>query len=79
MNGPDFQRPVTAKPKDPDSYEFDDEQLEKDYRKMYEKYHEMETVLQENPEIESISNCKEQAPKVNEKDYQDVYKWWKKT
>ena len=38
-------RPPTAKPKDPDSYDFGDEQVAKDYRKMWEKYNEMEAML----------------------------------
>ncbi len=40
-------RPVTSKPRDPDSYDFGDEQLAKDYRKMYEKYHQMEALLKQ--------------------------------
>ena len=35
-------RPPTAKPKDPDQYEFDDPELERDYRKMYEQLQELE-------------------------------------
>lgn len=38
-------RPPTAKPKDPDSYDFKDPDVAKDYRKMWEKYHEMEQML----------------------------------
>ena len=34
-------KPQTAKPKDPDAYDFKDEQLAKDYRKMWEKYHQV--------------------------------------
>ena len=37
-----MKRPETAKPRDPDSYEFNDDQLEKDYRKMYDTLHEIE-------------------------------------
>ena len=33
-----LQRPPSVKPRDPSTYEFNDEQLEQDYRKMYEKY-----------------------------------------
>lgn len=40
-------RPITSKPRDPDSYDFGDEQLAKDYRKMYEKYHQMEALLKQ--------------------------------
>ena len=39
------QRPATAKPRDPDSYDFQDEQLAKDYRKMYDRYNEMEEMM----------------------------------
>ncbi len=31
-------RPPTAKPRDPDTYVFADEQLAKDYRKLYEQF-----------------------------------------
>jgi len=41
-------RPVTSKPRDPDSYDFNDEQLARDYRKMYEKYHQVEALLKSN-------------------------------
>ena len=34
-------RPATSKPKDPDQYDFKDEQLAKDYRKMWEKYNQV--------------------------------------
>ena len=76
-----LQRPPSTKPKDPESYEFNDEQLEKDYRKMYEKYQEMETLLKENPEMESVSNDYNRAmAETIEKDGKDgLYKWWKKT
>ena len=37
----------TAKPRDPDEYEFKDDQLAKDYRKMYEKYQQMEAMMRE--------------------------------
>ena len=40
-------RPKTAKPRDPDSYEFTDEQLEKDYRKMYDKLQALEETAAE--------------------------------
>lgn len=39
------ERPATAKPRDPDSYDFKDEQLAKDYRKMYDRYNEMEEMM----------------------------------
>jgi hypothetical protein len=39
------ERPPTAKPKDPDSFDFKDEQVAKDYRKMWDKYHQMEALL----------------------------------
>ena len=48
-----LQRPPTAKPKDPSSYEFNDAQLEKDYRKMYDRYTQLEEMLKENPELET--------------------------
>ena len=35
-------RPKTPKPKDPDQYEFDDPELERDYRKMYDQLQELE-------------------------------------
>ena len=75
-----LQRPPTAKPRDPESYEFSDEQLEKDYRKMYEKYQEMEAVLKENPEMESVSNDHNKVlSETIEKDGKDgLYQWWKK-
>ena len=75
-----LQRPPTAKPRDPESYEFNDEQLEKDYRKMYEKYQEMEAVLKENPELESIPKEDMEGTNIHEKHGKDgLYKWWKKT
>ena len=75
-----LQRPPTAKPRDPESYEFTDEQLEKDYRKMYEKYQEMEAVLKENPELESVSKEDIEGTNIHEKHGNDgLYKWWKKT
>ena len=40
-------RPKTAKPRDPDSYEFADEQLEKDYRNMYDKLQALEEAAAE--------------------------------
>ena len=48
-----LQRPPTAKPKAPTSYEFNDAQLEKDYRKMYDRYTQLEEMLKENPELET--------------------------
>ena len=75
-----LQRPPTAKPRDPESYEFNDEQLERDYRKMYEKYQEMEAVLKEKPELESVPNEDIEGENNNEEHGQDgLYKWWKKT
>ena len=38
-------RPPTAKPKKPDEYEFENEQVAKDYRKMWEKMQAMEQLL----------------------------------
>ena len=35
-------RPKTPKPKDPDEYQFDDPELERDYRKMYDQLQEIE-------------------------------------
>lgn len=35
-------RPKTPKPKDPDEYQFDDPDLERDYRKMYDQLQEIE-------------------------------------
>ena len=43
-----LERPVTSKPRDPESYDFKDEQLAKDYRKMYEKYQQMEALMKQN-------------------------------
>ena len=40
-------RPATSKPKDPDQYDFKDEQLAKDYRKMWEQYNQMEAMLKQ--------------------------------
>ena len=41
------ERPATSKPRDPDSYDFKDEQLAKDYRKMYDKYQQMEEMMKD--------------------------------
>ena len=46
------QRPPTAKPKAPDEFDFKDEQVAKDYKKMYDKYQEMEALLAEKNKIE---------------------------
>ena len=43
-------RPKTPKPKDPDQYEFDDPELERDYRKMYEQLQELEAEKAERDE-----------------------------
>ena len=43
-------RPETAKPKDPDSFDFKDEQVAKDYKKMWDKYNEMEALLKAKSE-----------------------------
>ena len=51
-----LQRRPSIKPRDPSTYEFNDEQLESDYRKMFEKYQEMEALLKEHPEMETASN-----------------------
>ena len=77
-----LQRPPTAKPKDPSSYEFNDAQLEKDYCKMYEKYTQLEEMLKENPQLElKEHNMDETTPmKKNESNEEQdgVYNWWKK-
>lgn len=39
------KRPETAKPRDPDSYDFKDPEVAKDYKKMWDKYHQMEAML----------------------------------
>ena len=46
-------RPETAKPKDPDSFDFKDEQVAKDYKKMWDKYNEMEALLKAKTEQEA--------------------------
>ena len=46
-------RPETAKPKDPDSFDFKDEQVAKDYKKMWDKYQEMEALLMAKTKAES--------------------------
>ena len=56
MDPDSFQRRPSVKPKDPNDYLFNDAQLEIDYRKMFEKYQEMEAVLKEHPEMEAVSN-----------------------
>ena len=38
-------RPETAKPKDPSELNIEDEELAKDYRKMYERFTEMEAKM----------------------------------
>ena len=38
-------RPQTAKPKDPSELQIEDEELAKDYRKMYERFTEMEAKM----------------------------------
>lgn len=55
-------RPPTAKPRDPDSYDFKDDQVAKDYRKMWEKYHEMEQMLLAKTAPEPPAEEEEQAP-----------------
>ena len=53
-------RPPTAKPKDPDESDFKDEQVAKDYRKMWEKYQEMEALLAAKNEVkEEDEECDE--------------------
>lgn len=42
-----IERPPTSKPRDPDSYDFKDEQLAKDYRKMYERFQQMENLMKQ--------------------------------
>ena len=46
-------RPKTAKPRDPDSYEFNDDQLERDYRKMYDTLQSLEEQANKKTEDES--------------------------
>jgi hypothetical protein len=46
-------RPETAKPKDPDSFDFKDDQVAKDYKKMWDKYNEMEALLKAKSEAEN--------------------------
>ncbi len=56
-----INRPPTSKPKDPDAYDFKDEQLAKDYRKMWDKYHQMEALLKQkkaNPDPEDEEDWK---------------------
>ena len=53
-------RPKTPKPKDPDQYEFDDPELERDYRKMYETLQELENE-QKDREIEEDPNIVRKA------------------
>ena len=45
VESPIAERPQTAKPKGPDEYEFENEQVAKDYRKMWEKMQAMEALL----------------------------------
>ena len=45
VESPIAERPETAKPKGPDEYEFENEQVAKDYRKMWEKMQAMEALL----------------------------------
>ena len=40
-----MKRPLTAKPKDPSELNIEDEELARDYRKMYEKFTEMEAKM----------------------------------
>ena len=42
---PGGNRPPTAKPKDPSELNIEDEELAKDYRKMYERFTEMEAKM----------------------------------
>ena len=37
-----MSRPGTAKPRDPDSYEFVNEEIAKDYRKLWEQYQKLQ-------------------------------------
>ena len=53
-----IERPITSKPRDPDSYDFKDEQLAKDYRKMWEKYQQMEAMMNEKNASENDENEK---------------------
>ena len=52
-------RPETAKPKDPDSFDFKDEQVAKDYKKMWDKYNEMEALLKAKSEAENAEEEEE--------------------
>ncbi len=40
-------RPPTAKPRDPDSYTFTDEELAKDYRKLWSEYQELQEMREQ--------------------------------
>lgn len=54
-------RPPTAKPKDPDSYDFGgNEEAAKDYRKLWDKYNEMEAMLKKQAEGEAGDKDEEQ-------------------
>ena len=57
----DPKRPDTAKPKDPSELVIEDEQLAADYRKMYERFTEMEAKLQamQQQEQENINGDEE--------------------
>ena len=52
------KRPPTAKPKDPDSYHFDDPDLERDYRKMYETIQELEQKANEKNESDDPNSVR---------------------
>ena len=59
-------RPPTAKPKDPDSYDFKDPEVAKDYRKMWEKYHQMEQMLMAKTAPKSPQNEEENEEEDDE-------------
>ena len=54
-----MMRPLTAKPKDPSELNIEDEELARDYRKMYEKFTEMEAkmaALQQQDQKAALDN-----------------------
>ena len=54
-------RPPTAKPKDPDQFNFQDERMAKDYRKMWDKYQEMEAMLMAKSQNDDPKEEEEEA------------------
>lgn len=57
-----IERPTTAKPRNPDDIDFQDESVKKDYYKMFEKIKEMEALLasQQKAKLESYDNNDDQ-------------------